>query len=215
MSSTADPSSKRAAFAALFRTLRAERGLSYADLQQPTFASRGWISNVASGARWPDRSWVERADEALAVNGRLTAAWDAGQAERELEKRTRALIVASIKDSAEIVEAMAPDAVDVDSLNGSVESLGIAYLSSPPAPMLDQGLRLRQESIRRLREGAVRTHERAVCTSRPAGPPAFSAMPHWISAIPTPRPPTPRPRGRSRMRPTMTDCVLGCAARNR
>ena len=63
MSSTADPSCKRAAFAELFRTLRAERGLSYADLQQPTLASRGWISNVASGARWPDRSWVEPVQE--------------------------------------------------------------------------------------------------------------------------------------------------------
>jgi hypothetical protein len=160
MSSAADPSSKRAAFAELFRSLRSERGLSYADLQQPTLASRGWISNVASGARWPDRSWVERADEALGAAGRLTTAWDAGQAERALEKRTRTLIAASVKDSAEIVEAMAPDAVDVDALNDSVESLGIAYLSSPPTPMLDQALKLRHESIRRLREGAVRAHER-------------------------------------------------------
>ena len=101
MSGTEDQGCQRAAFAELFQSLRTERGLSYGDLQQSTFASRGWISNVASGARWPDRSWAERADDALDAGGRLTTAWDAGQAERELEKRTRALIATSVKDSAE------------------------------------------------------------------------------------------------------------------
>ena len=153
------PDSAQAAFAALFKCLRHESGLSYRDMEKPTLATRGWINNVASGVRWPDRSWTERADMALNAGGRLLAAWDRGNDERETEKRTCSLLALSVKDSEEILAAAQPDAVDLDTLGESVASLSVAYLSSPAAPMLDQGLRLRQEAARRIKKGAARPHE--------------------------------------------------------
>lgn len=169
----------RATFAALFKQLREESGRSYRELERPTLATRGWISNVASGARWPDRSWVERADCALKAEGRLLRAWDVGEAEREEQKRTKALLTASVKNSEEVLLATAPDAVDVDYLNDSVASLGVAYLSSPAGPMLDQALKLRQEIIRRIRVGAARPHEIAdlyVAASRASGVLSYAAL---------------------------------------
>jgi len=152
-------SSAQSAFAALFKQLRDESGLSYRELERPTLATRGWISNVASGARWPDRSWTKRADSALKAGGHLVSVWDRGNMERDVEKRTRSLLRVSVKDSEEIFAATAPDAADVDTLGESVASLSVAYLSSPAAPMLDQGLQLRREVVRRIREGAARPHE--------------------------------------------------------
>ncbi|WP_163554098.1 helix-turn-helix domain-containing protein [Candidatus Frankia alpina] len=149
----------QAAFAHLFKEMRERSGLSYRDLERPTLASRGWINNVASGARWPDRSWASRADDALNSGGLLLAAWDRANIEREVEKRTRSLLLVSVKDSGDILAATNPDAVDVDGLGERVASLGVAYLSSPATPMLSQGLQLRQEAIRRIKEGAARPHE--------------------------------------------------------
>ncbi|MGQ0576512.1 MAG: helix-turn-helix domain-containing protein [Pseudonocardia sp.] len=146
-------------FAMLFKHLREESGLSYRELERPTLATRGWISNVASGARWPERDWVDRADKVLKAGDLLLRAWDAGQAERDEQKRTRSILLASVKDSEEILLATAPDAVDVDALNESAASLGVAYLSSPAAPMLEHGVKLRREIVRRIREGAARPHE--------------------------------------------------------
>lgn len=153
------PSSARSAFAALFRQLREDSGRSYRELERPTLATRGWISNVASGTRWPDRSWAERADSTLNGCGRLVTAWDRGNDERVAAKRTRALLLASVKDSVDILTATAPDAVDADVLGENVAALGIAYLSSPAAPMLEQGMQLRKEVVRRIQEGAARPNE--------------------------------------------------------
>nr|WP_239029236.1 helix-turn-helix transcriptional regulator [Pseudonocardia acidicola] len=163
----------------MFKQLREDSGLSYRELERPTLATRGWISNVASGARWPDRSWVERADNALNADGRLLRSWDLGQAERDEQKRMKSLILASVKDSDEILLATAPDAVDVDELNDSIASLSVAYLSSPAAPMLEQGLKLRHEVIRRIREGAARPHEVTdlyVAASRASGILSYAAL---------------------------------------
>ncbi|MGH3567389.1 MAG: hypothetical protein ACRDRH_15420 [Pseudonocardia sp.] len=68
----------------------------------------------------------------------------------------------SVKDSEDILAATQPDAVDVDALGESVASLSVAYLSArsaPPTPMLNQGLQLRHEAVRRIKEGAARPHE--------------------------------------------------------
>jgi hypothetical protein len=47
----------------------------------------------------------------------------------------------------------------LDDLNESVVELAIAYLASPAKPMLEQGVALRQELMRRLKEGATRPEE--------------------------------------------------------
>jgi len=69
------------------------------------------------------------------------------------------LIRTSVKNSDKILFAMEPDAVDADELNDNIASLSVAYLSSPPAPMLEHGFNLRKEVFRRIREGAARPHE--------------------------------------------------------
>ena len=65
-----------------------------------------------------------------------------GPSRARFGKAPQALITKSIKDSEEILRSAAPDAVDTDGLNESVSSLSTAYLSSPPQPMLEQGLEL-------------------------------------------------------------------------
>jgi tetratricopeptide (TPR) repeat protein len=173
------PTSARQRFAALFRELRTASGLSYRDLERPTLATRGWISNVASGARWPDRSWTERADSALNASGQLVTAWDAGEAEREQEKRAKSLLTLSVKSSEEIYQAAATDNADVDTLNDAVASLSVAYLRSPATPMLEQAMALRTEALRRLKDGAVRPHELAdlyLAAGRASGVLSYAAL---------------------------------------
>lgn len=147
-------------FVTLFRELRDDRGLSYRELERPTLATRGWISNVAAGTRWPGRDWAERADQVLHASGSLVLAWDRANSEREESARQRKLLIATEQESAAIIAAAAnPDAVDVDTLSESVASLSIAYLHQPAEPMLRRATDIRKESLRRLAEGAVRPHE--------------------------------------------------------
>lgn len=174
-----DPVNGRQRFSALFRALRVESGLSYRDLEQPTLASRGWISNVAAGTRWPDRSWADRADTTLGARGALLAAWDEGEAERRTEKRTSALLARSVKSSDEILAAARADVADVDTLNEAVTSLSVAYLRSPSTPMVEQAMAIRSEALRRLQVGAVRPHELAdlyLAAGRASGVLGYAAL---------------------------------------
>jgi hypothetical protein len=174
-----DARAARRRFAALFRRLRVQAGLSYRDLERPTLATRGWISNVASGVRWLDRLWAERADAALFASSALIAAWDAGEDERRAKKRATALLALSVKTSEEILAVAAVDAADTDTLNDAVTSLGVAYLRSPPRPMLEKATAVRDEVIRRLRVGAVRPGELAdlyLAAGRASGILAYAAL---------------------------------------
>lgn len=165
-------------FARLFKELREESGLSYKELERPTLATRGWISNVASGARWPERDWAERADKAVRADGRLLRAWESAREERERDKRLQTLLGTSVRESKSLL-SIASDVDDLDELNGNVAQLAVDYLSSPAFPMLERGMALRQELMRRLTSGAFRKQELSdlyVAIGRVSGVLAYAAV---------------------------------------
>lgn len=147
-------------FAKLVAQLRREGSISLAMLAAATYVSRGWINNVEAGRRWPARSWAEQADVALRADGALIRAWDAGQAEREHEEGSRSLLIASARDSQALIASHVFER-DLDSLQGVIEELAVAYLASPARPMLEQGMDVQRELAARARVGAIRPRELA------------------------------------------------------
>ena len=67
----------RAGFADLLRTLRADAGLSLADLGTAAHIARGYIHHLEHGRRWPSRTFATALDRALDANGALLNAWAA------------------------------------------------------------------------------------------------------------------------------------------
>jgi len=67
----------RAGFADLLRTLRAEAGLSLADLGGAAHIARGYIHHLEHGRRWPSHTFVKALDGALHARGALLDAWAA------------------------------------------------------------------------------------------------------------------------------------------
>lgn len=171
-------SSGQQQFGELLKKTRQDRGMSLAVLAGGTYVSRGWINNVEAGRRWPMRSWVEQAEEALGARGALIPEWDKWQAQRETESRLVKLLTDSVRES-ELLLAAQPDAVDLDRMQQSAADLGVAYLARPAAPMLRQATMLRQELQRRLTSGAIRPHESPdlyVALARVTGVLAYAAV---------------------------------------
>jgi transcriptional regulator with XRE-family HTH domain len=67
----------RAGFADLLRTLRADAGLSLADLGSAAHIARGYIHHLEHGRRWPSHTFVKALDRALDARGALLDAWAA------------------------------------------------------------------------------------------------------------------------------------------
>jgi len=67
----------RAGFADLLRTLRADAGLSLADLGTAAHVARGYIHHLEHGRRWPSRTFAQALDRALDADGVLLDAWAA------------------------------------------------------------------------------------------------------------------------------------------
>ncbi|WP_214369784.1 helix-turn-helix domain-containing protein [Pseudonocardia sp. H11422] len=162
----------------LLSKLRRARGLSLADLANATGGGRGWISNVERGRRWPtDRRWVLLADDALHAGGELVATWDRAKAERDAAETARRHLAASAQQARELLGM--PDAHDLDELHAQTAQLAVDYLSTPPAPMLADALRIQREAVRRLREHAHRGEELAdlhLIAGRTAGVLAYAAL---------------------------------------
>lgn len=167
-----------AQFGALLKRVRADGGLSLADLAGATYVSRGWINNVEAGRRWPPRSWVEHAEAALDALGELVSEWDKAERKRVADSELSALLKYSTRES-ELLLAAQPDVADVDRLQQAGADLAVAYLAQPAQPMLKQGALLREELVRRLTSGAARPHEYAdiyVALARISGVLAYAAV---------------------------------------
>jgi tetratricopeptide (TPR) repeat protein len=152
-------------------------GMSYGEIAAATHSTRGWISNIASGARWPDRRWAECADDALAADGALIRAWDADHAGREHRRRVDQALDVSLAAARELISM--PDVADTDRLHGRVASLAESYLWTPPAPVLDDLNPLLTELVRRLREPSLTSDARRelqVAASRASGVLAYAAL---------------------------------------
>ena len=162
----------------LLADLRRQRGVSLATLAKVTYVSRGWINNVEAGRRWPSREWVEQAELALNSAGTLVPAWHTGDNERNNDASTRHLLTEAERES-QLLIAIQPDAVDMDRLSESAARLGVAYLSNPAQPMLEQAKSLRTELVRRLTSGAIRPGELSdlyVALGRVSGVLAYAAL---------------------------------------
>lgn len=70
-------SDRRGGFADLLRTLRADAGLSLADLGAAAHVARGYIHHLEHGRRWPSRTFVQALDRALDAEGALLDTWAA------------------------------------------------------------------------------------------------------------------------------------------
>jgi tetratricopeptide (TPR) repeat protein len=145
-------------FGALLRSMRVARGWSLRDLGSRIAFNRGYIGKVEQGEKLPDRQLAELADAALAANGLLIAAWQADtERRREAEKAGR-LLLASTRDSLRLITT-AEEQAELADLDRASRQLAVAYLSSPPVPMLQESVALRSEALRRLRQHQHRPHE--------------------------------------------------------
>jgi transcriptional regulator with XRE-family HTH domain len=67
----------RAGFAELLCTLRADAGMSLAELGAAAHIARGYIHHLEHGRRWPSRTFAKALDDALKAHGALLDTWAA------------------------------------------------------------------------------------------------------------------------------------------
>jgi transcriptional regulator with XRE-family HTH domain len=67
----------RAGFAELLGTLRADAGMSLAELGAAAHIARGYIHHLQHGRRWPSRTIAKALDDALKAQGALLDTWAA------------------------------------------------------------------------------------------------------------------------------------------
>lgn len=167
-----------AEFAATLRSLRAEGSISLSDLAAKIHFHRGYVGNVEQGRKFPERQFAVLADAALRAGGALLRAWEEADEERRDSEHTRRLLALALKDSGELADA-APADLGTEYIVSGVERLAVSYLGTPPAPILQEGVTLRSEVIRRLRTGQHRPYERAdlyMAAGRLSGVLAYAAL---------------------------------------
>lgn len=154
----ATPRGDRPSFGAQLRRMRTERGWSLRDLATQITYNRGYIGRVEQGEKFPERLFAERADAAIGARGALIESWAAEADERQNAERMGRLLTASVKDSLRLLTA-AEERHDLTQISEGVSALAVAYLGTPPGPMLQDAVELRAEILQRLREKHYRPHE--------------------------------------------------------
>ena len=104
--------------------------------------------------------------------------WGAEANERHDAERMGKLLTASVKDSLQLLTAT-EERHDLDQISGGVEGLAVAYLGTPPGPMLQDAVELRAEVLQRLRERHFRPDELAdlyILLGRLQGVLAYAAL---------------------------------------
>lgn len=165
-------------FGFLLRRMRNDHGWSLRDLAERISFNRGYIGRVEQGEKFPDRQFAELADRALDAAGILISAWHRDAVERREAEKAGRLLVASTRDSLRLIAAD-EERMDLADLDQATRQLAIAYLGSPPVPMLQQSVELRSEALRRLRQHQHRPHELAdlyLIVGRLQGILAYSAL---------------------------------------
>jgi len=165
-------------FGALLRELREARGWSLAELARHITFHRGYIGKVEHGQQWPQRGFAELSDTALNAGGDLTAAWDEQDRQRKDAARVGRILTTSVEDSLRLIAAV-EERGDLGDLDHGVRDLAVAYLGTPPGPMLLEGVELRAEALRRLKEHQYQPTEQAdlyVMLGRVQGVLAYAAL---------------------------------------
>jgi tetratricopeptide (TPR) repeat protein len=145
-------------FPELLRGLRMEARMSLACLARQVHYDRTSLHHFESGRRPAPLEVAELADEALAANGRLVAAWtreDVERREAAATHRVRAAALAMSRDLTALAD------LDIAELQDGVAVTAVDYLASPPGPMMDRAHVLRGEAFERIRSGHHRPADRS------------------------------------------------------
>jgi transcriptional regulator with XRE-family HTH domain len=140
----------RAKFALLLREFRLSRRMSLRDLANAIHFNRSYISNVESGKKLPEETFVKLADRELGANGKLLSYWKLADEERSSESRMHRTLLSAAQES-EFLAALDSEDVDSEPVGGAIERLAISYLNTPPAPMLAQAAQLRFAIVKTLK----------------------------------------------------------------
>ncbi|MFC1416524.1 helix-turn-helix domain-containing protein [Streptacidiphilus cavernicola] len=144
----------RTTFSSLLQELRTSRRQSLADLAGTIHFSRGYIGNVEHGTKFPTRQFAELADKALQGHGVLLGAWRLAEEEEREAERTRRLLAASVRES-DALGLLCASQPDIAGVSDSVRALAVAYLGTPPAPILAQATQVRSGLVDRIKKGGV------------------------------------------------------------
>lgn len=147
-------------FGPLLRRLRADRGWSLRDLAERINFNRGYVGKVEQGEKFPERQFADLADRAINASGALVTAWRQEADEREQAARAGRLLIASTRDSLRLIAAE-EERLDFADLDQATRELAVDYLANPPVPMLQRGVELRSEALRRLRQHQYAPHDLA------------------------------------------------------
>lgn len=137
-------------FGPLLRQFRTDHEWSLRDLGNRIQFSRSHVGKVEQGEKFPDRQLAELADASLSADGKLVKAWERDARQRaELQKAGR-LLTASVDDSLQLIVST-DERLAIDDILTGARGLAVRYLSTAPAPMLQDTVELRSEILRRLR----------------------------------------------------------------
>jgi transcriptional regulator with XRE-family HTH domain len=149
-----------ARFGGVLRQVREDCYLSLRGLSERINFNRGYIGKVEQGEKFPDRQFAELADRALGTGGTLLEAWEREAEHRHEAGRAGRLVVASARDSLRLI-AEHEEHLDLADLDAATRRLAVAYLASTPVAMIEEGVTLRGEALRRLRARQYRPSELA------------------------------------------------------
>ena len=141
----------REAFAAELCRCRAAAGLSLGRVAADAHVHRAYLHRVEHAERWPSRAVAAALDGALNARGVLLDAWARGETEHREAAEHRRLLAASLRSSAELDALLdPPPGQAADDALAAADGLGLAYLSTPPGPMLQRALAARDRTMTRL-----------------------------------------------------------------
>ncbi|MFD8545619.1 helix-turn-helix transcriptional regulator [Streptomyces sp. NPDC059649] len=163
-------------FGSELRQRRQDAGLSLSALASQVHVTRAHLHNVETGRRAPSGDLAEASDITLQAGGRLVAAFQSEDTERQRQAATRRTLAASLATSRDLMELAD---LELDQLQAGVEETAVDYLAAPPAPMLMRADALRRDALQRLRDYRHGPHERAdlyVAAGRLSGILAYAAL---------------------------------------
>ncbi|HEX6074589.1 MAG TPA: helix-turn-helix transcriptional regulator [Micromonosporaceae bacterium] len=172
------PEQNAPGFGATVRQLRNQRGWSLRDLAERIRFNRGYIGKVEQGEKFPDRQFAELSERAFSANGELLAIWQVEAEARQRVEKVGRLLTASVEDSVRLIASI-EERLSLGEIDVAMRHLAVAYLGTPPAPMLMETVALRSQVLRRLRDHNYRPHELAdlyVMLGRIQGVLAYAAL---------------------------------------
>ncbi len=150
---------ERADFAAELARLRANSGLSLANVADRAHVHRGYVHRLERGERWPSRPIVQAVDTALAADGALLAAWEAADRVPHVRATSTDGRPTELLELAARAQASDVTSTTLDLLDLRVDQLARAYTHEPPALLL-RDVRASARQIGKLLDGRATLAQR-------------------------------------------------------